>query len=166
MCWSHLNEDRYCLLFRLECTNILYGRSFYCQTFFSFFSLYLSNMIPLLLPRFCYAEILGLALFALWLRWSLYQSFIVFIVMAVFPHAHAELFIFSYFLSEYSVVDWYLCSSEILHHQCDLMFTWAPKNPPTKQEQTTLFFFLALITLDSSSQPHVFFRLLPSIEMP
>lgn len=39
----------------------------------------LSDTVPLLLvlPRFCYAEMLGLALFVLWLRWSLCQSFMV-----------------------------------------------------------------------------------------
>lgn len=49
-CLSHLNEDWYWILFRLECTNIMYGRRLFpCSSF------YLST-VPVLPPRFCYAE--------------------------------------------------------------------------------------------------------------
>lgn len=142
---------------RLECTYIKYGRNFYCQTFPSFISLYLSNgTCLLLLPRFCYAEILGLALFVLWLRWSLYQSVKVLIVTAVLPHAHTDLLIF-FFLSEYSLMDWYLCLSEMFARSL-----WPDVHMRTKkkQEQITLFLchsFLWLLTLHHS--PVLFFCL-------
>lgn len=137
---------------RIECTYIKYGRNFCCQTFPSFISLYLSNgTCLLLLPRFCYAEILGLALFVLWLRWSLCQS--VLIVTAVLPHAHTDLLIF--FLSEYSLMDWYLCLSEMFARSL-----WPDVHMSTKKKTRAdhiVFVSLVLVTLDSSSQPCVVF---------
>lgn len=110
---------------RLECTYRKYERNFYCQTFSSFISLYLSNgTCLLLLPRFCYAEILGLALFVLWLRWSLYQSVLVLILTAVLPHAHTELLIFIRVQFDGLVSVYQKC----LHALCGPMFAWAPKN--------------------------------------
>lgn len=139
---------------RLECTYIKYGRNFYCQTFPSFISLYLSNgTCLLLLPRFCYAEILGLALFVLWLRWSLYQSVKVLIVTAVLPHAHTDLLIFFFYQS---TVWWTGISvyQKCLHALCGLIFTWEPKK--TRADHI-VFVSLVLVTLDSSSQPRVVF---------
>lgn len=40
----------------------------------------------------------------------------------VLPCAHRQLFMFSYLLSGYSLVNWYLCLVEILHALCGLMF--------------------------------------------
>lgn len=81
LCLSHLNEDRYCILSTLECTYNVWEKLLSSDFFLVHqFIFNLSNTVTLLLPRFCYAEILGLALFVLWLRWSLYQSFMVFIV--------------------------------------------------------------------------------------
>lgn len=52
-----------------------------------------TNVVPLvlLLPRFCYAEILGLALFILWLRWSLLS---IIYCLLMFPHTHYRSFHF------------------------------------------------------------------------
>lgn len=80
MCLSHLNADRYYILFRLKCTNIVWEELLMPAFFLVHqFIFNLSDTVPLLLvlPRFCYAEILELALFVLWLRWSLCQSFMV-----------------------------------------------------------------------------------------
>lgn len=155
---------------RLECTYIKYGRNFYCQTFPSFISLYLSNgTCLLLLPRFCYAEILGLALFVLWLRWSLYQSVKVLIVTAVLPHAHTDLLIF--FLSEYSLMDWYLCLSEMFARSL-----WPDFHMRTKKNKSRSHCFCVTRSCDSwlfIKAPCCFSvclpvcrRLMPSIEMP
>lgn len=97
-----------------------------------FFSLFISfaclNEVPLvlLLPRFCYAEILRLALFVLWLRWSLYQS----IIVVAFPHAHSSL------VPSCRGVLLDCCLSETLHPLC---FLTSIKNT-LKPEQTTLFY--------------------------
>lgn len=160
------------------------GEAFNARLFSLFISLYLSNMVRLLflLPRFCYAEILGLALFVLWLRWSLYQSFMVFIVTAVFPHTHAELLIFSYFLPEYSLVYHSLCWSKTLH---SLLFFFKSKilhgwHDTKKKEKTEGKKKTPHNTTQKKSRPHCFFvthdswlccfsvccHLMPSIEMP
>lgn len=134
---------------------IKYGRNFYCQTFPSFISLYLSNgTCLLLLPRFCYAEILGLALFVLWLRWSLYQSVKVLIVTAVLPHAHTDLLIFFIRVQFDGLV------SLFIRNVCTLSVAWFSHENQKKQEQITLFLchsFLWLLALHQS--PVLFFCL-------
>lgn len=138
---------------RLECTYIKYGRNFYCQTFPSFISLYLSNgTCLLLLPRFCYAEILGLALFVLWLRWSLYQSVKVLIVTAVLPHAHTDLLIFFIRVQFDGLV------SLFIRNVCTLSVAWCShENQKKTRADHIVFVSLVLVTLDSSSQPRVVF---------
>lgn len=137
---------------RLECTYIKYGRNFYCQTFPSFISLYLSNgTCLLLLPRFCYAEILGLALFVLWLRWSLYQSVKVLIVTAVLPHAHTDLLIFFIRVQFDGLV------SLFIRNVCTLSVAWFSREPKKTRADHIVFVSLVLVTLDSSSKPRVVF---------
>lgn len=155
---------------RLECTYIKYGRNFYCQTFPSFISLYLSNgTCLLLLPRFCYAEILGLALFVLWLRWSLYQSVKVLIVTAVLPHAHTDLLIFFFYQS---TVWWTGISvyQKCLHALCGLIFTRTKKNKSRSHcfcvtRSCDSWLFIKAPCCFSVCLP-VCRRLMPSIEMP
>lgn len=150
---------------RLECTYRKYERNFYCQTFSSFISLYLSNgTCLLLLPRFCYAEILGLALFVLWLRWSLYQSVLVLILTAVLPHAHTELLIFIRVQFDGLV-------SLFIRNVCMLCVARCSHEHQKTRADHIVFVSLVLVTLDFSSQLRVVFlsvcrRLMPSIEMP
>lgn len=99
MCLSHYNEDTCCILFRLEleCTNIMYWRSFYCQTFFlvHHFIFNMSNTISCLLlstaQKFAMQKSWGWpSLFYDFGEVSInhFMIFIVADVMAVFPNAH------------------------------------------------------------------------------
>lgn len=109
---------------------------------------------PTFSPRFCHAEILGLALFFfLWLRWSLDKSFMFSISNGCVPPTLTQ-----HFKIVASVFRWaWVRSSECLRAPCGLMFTWMPR------KLTTSYHCLSL-THDSLSQPHVvvFFSLSPS----
>lgn len=70
--------------------------------------------------QICYAEILGLALFVLWLRWSLYRPFVIFSVakkkwqLCFLLLKKIIRFNFNYFLS------WYKAGGLLFVHQCYL----------------------------------------------
>lgn len=81
---------------------------------------------------------------------------------------HAELLIFSCLLSEYSLVDWYLCSSEILSAVCGLMVTFISfitrvnRGQCEQKNKKTPHCSLSLMTLFFIPHSRMFFCLLPS----
>lgn len=150
MCLSHLNEDSHCISFRLECNNNVWEKlllpDFFLAHQFIFNLSYMASLL-LLLPRFCYAEIVGLALFVLWLRWSLLSVIYGLLYGAKWRLCSLLLAQYLSFLvtscQSTNLVDFITWS---IHQKfCTLCVAWCyhehqKKKPTCKHKKTTLFF--------------------------
>lgn len=120
MCLSHLNED---ILFRLECTNIIYGRRLFpCSSVYIFLVYGTSSTAQILLCRnpgagpLCFMTSVKSLSIIYHLHHGKMQRLCSLMLTQHF-------YFFSYFLSEYSLLDLDLCSLEILHALCGLRLT-------------------------------------------